>query len=350
MFTARSRKLPRQSQRQSHPAGIAGPAHAKAGRRGLLLLGLALTSPWSLAQGTYPQRPVTLVVPFGAGSVVDVQARVLARGLAQRLGQAVVVDNKPGVAGSLGSEGVARSAPDGYTLLVGTQGSHGTNSALYKTVRYDPVKDFVAVHGLLANTPVLICSAQRKLATMAALVEQARQQPGKMSFGSGGAGTAGHLLLELMQSTTGARFTHIPYKSGTAAQVDLIAGRIDCMFDYVASSGVHLRSGALQALAVTGRQRLPTLPGVPTTAEAGFPAVEAISWGGLFAPAGTPPAIVKRLSDEMDAVMKSDEIKVLLDTTSSVPLDLPHQPFSEYVAREAARWGELIRKAGITLE
>jgi len=319
-------------------------------RHMLVTVAALLCSPWAHSEPAYPQRPVTLVVPFGAGSVVDVQARALARGLAQRLGQPIVVDNKPGVAGSLGSEAVARAAPDGYTLLIGTQGSHGTNSALYKSVRYDPVKDFVAVHGMLSNTPVLICSPQRKLTGVAALVEQARQQPGKMTFGSGGAGTAGHLLLELMQASTGARFTHVPYKSGTAAQVDLIAGRIDCMFDYVASSGAHIRSGALQALAVTGRKRLPTLPDVPTTAEAGFPALEATSWGGLFAPARTPAPIVKRLSDEMDVVMKSDEVKALLDSSSSVPLDLRHDAFGEFVAREAAKWGDLIRKAKISVD
>jgi tripartite-type tricarboxylate transporter receptor subunit TctC len=224
------------------------------------------------------------------------------------------------------------------------------NSALYKTVRYDPVRDFVAVHGLLSNTPVLICSPQRRLTSVAALVEQARQEPGQMTFASGGAGTAGHLLLELMQSTTGARFTHVPYKSGTAAQVDLIAGRIDCMFDYVASSGAQLRSGTLRALAVTGRRRLPTLPDVPTMGEAGFTAIESVSWGGLFVPAGTPAPIVKRLSDELDAVMKSDEVKALLESTSSTPLDLSHEAFREFVAREATKWGELIRKTGITLE
>ena len=319
-------------------------------RRSLLAVAALLCSAWAHAEPAYPQRPITLVVPFGAGSVVDVQARALARGLAQRLGQAIVVDNKPGVAGSLGSEAVARAAPDGHTLLIGTQGSHGTNMALYKTVRYDPVKDFVAVHGLLSNTPVLLCSPQRRWASVAALVEQARQQPGRITFGSGGAGTAGHLLIELMQLSTGVRVTQVPYKSGTAAQVDLIAGRIDCLFDYVASSGAHIRSGALQALAVTGRTRLPSLPEVPTTAQAGFAAIEATSWGGLFAPAGTPAPIVRRLSDEMDAVMKSDDVKGLLESTSSVPLDLRHEAFGEFVAREAARWGELIRKSGITFE
>ena len=319
-------------------------------RRFLVAGGAAIWNPWAHGQGAYPQRPVTLVVPFGAGSVVDVQARVLARGLGQRLGQTIVVDNRPGVAGSLGSEVVARAAPDGYTLLVGTQGTHGTNSALYKTVRYNPVKDFVALHGLLSNTPVLVCSPQRKLASVAALVDLARQQPGKLSFGSGGAGTAGHLLLELMQSTTGARFTHIPYKSGTAAQVDLMSGRIDCMFDYVASSGAHIRSGALQALAVAGRKRLPSLPEVPTMAEVGFPAIEGLSWGGLFAPAGTPAPIVKRLSDEMGVALKSDEVRASMDSTSSVPLDMPHELFGEFVAREAAKWSDVIRKAGITLE
>lgn len=320
-------------------------------RRHLLVAaGVALCSTCAHAEDTYPQRPVTLVVPFGAGSVVDAQARVLARGLAQRLGQPIVVDNKPGVAGSLGSEAVARAAPDGYTLLIGTQGTHGTNSALYKTVRYHPVKDFVAVHGLLSNTPVLVCTPQRRLTGVAALVEQARQQPGKMSFGSGGAGTSGHLLLELMQSSTGARFTHIPYKSSSAAQVDLIAGRIDCMFDFVATSGPHIRSGSLQALAVTSSKLLPTLPEVPTMTEAGFPAIAALSWGGLFAPAGTPAPIVKRLSDEMGVVMKSDEIKASLQSVSAVPMDMPHGVFSEFVAREASKWGEIIRNSGITLE
>lgn len=319
-------------------------------RHWLLAVAATLWGPLAHADGAYPQRAVTLVVPFSAGSVVDVQARVLARALAQRLGQPVVVDNKPGVAGSLGSEAVARAAPDGYTLVLGTQGTHGMNSALYKTVRYNPVKDFVAVHGLLSNTPVLVCTAQRPMKGVAGLVELARQQPGKLSFGSGGAGTAVHLAMELMQTSTGARFTHIPYKSTTAAQVDLISGRIDCMFDYVPTAGPHIRSGALQALAVTSRKRLSALPDVPTMAEAGFPAIEALSWGGLFVPAGTPAPIVRRLSEAMGAAMKSDEVRASMESASSLPMDMPHEAFSEFVAREATKWAEVIRKAGVTLE
>lgn len=302
------------------------------------------------AADAYPQRVITLVVPFAAGSVVDVQARVLARGLGQRLGQTVIVDNKVGVAGSLGSDFVARALPDGYTLLIGTQGTHGTNSALYRNIRYDPVKDFVAIRGLLGNANVLVCNPERPFATVAALVERGKAQPGKLTFGSGGNGTSSHLCLELLQTTTGARFTHVPYRATSAAMLDLFAGNIDAMFDFAATSASHIRSGKLRALAVTSARRLPALPDVPTMIEAGFPAVEAQSWGGLFAPANTPPAIVKRLSDEMGAVMKSAEVQAALDAASSYTLDLPHDEFSDFVARESTKWTDVIRKSGAKIE
>ena len=302
------------------------------------------------AEEIYPQRLITLVVPFSAGSVVDVQARVIAKGLAARLGQAVIVDNRVGVAGSLGAEYVARAAPDGYTLLIGTQGTQGTNSVLYKSIHYDPVKDFAAVHGLLGNANVLVANPAAKLRDVKALVDKGKADPGKISFGSGGTGTSGHLCMELLQSTTGARFTHIPYKSSTAALVDLISGNIEAMFDFVVTSAPHIKSGKIVPLAVTSAKRLPALPDVPTMAEAGFGAVEALSWGGLFAPARTPRAIVKRLSDEVGEVMKSAEVKASLEVAASFALDMPHETFQPYVAREAGKWAEVVRRSGAKLD
>jgi tripartite-type tricarboxylate transporter receptor subunit TctC len=316
----------------------------------LLAGSLALEPRAWAAEPLYPQRVITIVVPFSAGSVVDVQARVIAKGLAARLGQAVIVDNRVGVAGSLGAEAVARAAPDGYTLLIGTQGTHGTNTVLYRNIRYDPVKDFVAVHGLLGNANVLVVNPAAKLRDVNALIERGKAEPGKVSFGSGGTGTSSHLCLELLQSTTGARFTHIPYKSGTAALVDLISGNIEAMFDFAVTSAPHVRSGKIVPMAVTSTKRLSALPDVPTMTEAGYPAVEALSWGGLFAPARTPPAVVKRLSDELGVVMKSPEVKAALDAAASFPIDMPHEAFQAYVAAEAGKWAEVVRRSGAKLE
>jgi tripartite-type tricarboxylate transporter receptor subunit TctC len=315
-----------------------------------LSVGFLSVSKSSSAQGSYPQRPITLVVPFSAGSVVDAQARVIAGVLSGLLGQAIVIDNRVGVSGSLGAEYVARAVPDGYTLLVGTQGTQGTNSAFYKTIRYDPVKDFVAIHGLSGNANVLVANPGRKFTSVAQVVEFGKKYPGVLNFASGGKGTSSHLCLELLQARTGARFTHVPYKASTAALVDLIAGTVDLMFDFVQTSAPHIRSGKVNPLAVTSASRNAVLPGVPTMAEAGYAGVEALSWGGLFAPANTPPAIVKRLSDEIEQVMKAPQVKSALDSAASFAIGMPHEAFQAYVAKEATKWGEVIRKAGISPE
>lgn len=311
--------------------------------------GLASLAPVLRAE-TYPSRPVTLVVPFSAGSVVDQQTRVIARVLATRLGQPIVIDNKVGVSGSIGAEFVSRAAPDGYTLLLGTQGTQGTNSALYKTIRYDPVKDFVAIHGLSGNANVLVVNPRLGIGSVAELVELAKKNPGKLNFGSGGNGTSGHLCLELLQTRTGTRFTHVPYKASSAALVDLVSGNVDAMFDFVQTSAPHIRSGKLRALAVTRGQRMPMLPEVPTMAEAGFAGIEALSWGGLFAPAKTPDGIVKRLSAEASETLRSQEVRSALDSAGSFVIDMPHAEFQGYVSREAVKWTEVLRTAGVTLE
>lgn len=315
-----------------------------------IALSAATLAPHIHAQGAYPQRPITLVVPFSAGSVVDQQARLIAQVLSARLGQPFVIDNRVGVAGSIGAEYVARAAPDGYTLLIGTQGTQGTNSALYKTIRYDPIKDFVAIHGLSGNVNVLVMNPAVKINTVAELVAYGKANPGKLNFGSGGNGTSGHLCLELLQTQTGARFTHVPYKASSAALVDLIAGNLDVMFDFVQTSAPHVRTGKIKAIAVTSTSRTPALPQVPTMAEAGFSGVESLSWGGLFAPARTPPAIVQRLSDETTEALNSPQVKAALDAVASFTINMPHATFQDYVNREAGKWSEVLRKAGVQPE
>jgi tripartite-type tricarboxylate transporter receptor subunit TctC len=312
-------------------------------------MGALALSPSVFAQSAYPQRPVTLVVPFSAGSVVDVQARLIARALSDNLGQPLVIDNRVGVSGSIGAEFVSRAAPDGYTLLIGTQGTQGTHTALFKNIRYDPVKDFVAIHGLTGNANVLVSNPSMKFSTVADVIAFGKQQPGKLNFGSGGNGTSAHLCLELLQTQTGARFNHIPYKSSTAAMVDLIAGNLDVMFDYVQTSRAQIRDGKITALAVTSTSRLAVLPNVPTTAEAGIPSVVAMNWGGVFAPANTPAPIVKRLSDAVGQALNSPEVTASLDAVSSVKMGMPHEQFAPFVAAEAAKWGEVIRKSGASL-
>ncbi|MDR6539538.1 tripartite tricarboxylate transporter substrate binding protein [Variovorax soli] len=312
--------------------------------------GLLSLAPVLRAQEPYPARPITLVVPFSAGSVVDQQARVIARVLGARLGQPFVIDNKVGVSGSIGAEFVSRAPPDGYTLLLGTQGTQGTNSALYKTIRYDPVKDFVAVHGLSGNANVLVVNPRLGIGSVAELVELARKNPGKLNFGSGGNGTSGHLCLELLQTRTGTRFTHVPYKASSAALIDLVSGNVDAMFDFVQTSAPHIRNGKLRALAVTRGQRMPMLPEVPTMAEAGFAGVESLSWGGLFAPAKTPDHIVKRLSAEASETLRTQEVRSSLDSVGSFIIDMPHAEFQNYVGREAVKWTEVLRAGGVTLE
>ena len=299
---------------------------------------------------TYPSKPINLVVPFSAGSVVDQQARVIARVLATRLGQPIVIDNKVGVSGSIGAEFVSRAPPDGYTLLLGTQGTQGTNSALYKTIRYDPVKDFVAIHGLSGNPNVLVVNPRLGVGSVSELVELAKKNPGKLNFGSGGNGTGGHLCLELLQTRTGARFTHVPYKATSAALVDLVSGNVDAMFDFLQTAAPHIRSGKLRALAVTRGQRMPMLPEVPTVAEAGYPGVESLTWGGFFAPAKTPEHIVKRLSVETSEALRSQEVKNTLETAGGFIIDMPHAEFQVYVAKEAAKGTEVLRTAGVALE
>jgi tripartite-type tricarboxylate transporter receptor subunit TctC len=296
----------------------------------------------------WPTRPVTWIVPFTPGGITDTTSRLIAQYLAAHFGQPVVVENRPGAGGSIGTEAAARAAPDGHTVLYGTQGTMAVNPALYRTLRYEALRDFVPVHGLTATPNLLVAHPQRPYRTVGELVAYARAHPGEVNFGSAGIGTATHLTAELFMSVTGTRMTHVPYQGSARALNDLVAGTVDIMFDYLVSSGPFLRSGQLRGLAVTSGERLPQIPDVPTIAEAGVPDAVAGSWSGVFVPARTPAPIVARLAEGIAAALADPQVRQTLTGTGSTPLDGMHgERFRRFVAEEVERWRGIIERAGL---
>ncbi|MDR6539549.1 tripartite tricarboxylate transporter substrate binding protein [Variovorax soli] len=299
----------------------------------------------------WPSRPLTFVVPFPPGGITDNTSRLLAQKLGDKLGQQVVVDNRPGAGGSIGVEYAVRQPADGYTLIYGTQGTHAANLALYKNVRYDPVKDFTAVHGLAESPLILVINPNKPFKTVPELVAYARQNPGKLNFGSAGAGTATHLTAELFQSTAGVKMTHVPYKGSSPALTDLIAGNLDLAFDYAAVVLPFVQSGKLKALAVTGKSRLSSAPELPTVGELGYPGAESSAWGAMFVSSKTPAPIVKRLADAMAEVIVNPEVLAATEKFGSVPMrGMRGERLDAFVKSEMTRWREVVQNSGARLE
>lgn len=302
------------------------------------------------AQG-WPSRPLTFVVPFPPGGITDNTSRLLALKLGEKLGQQVVVDNRPGAGGSIGVEYAVRQPADGYTLIYGTQGTHAANLALYKNVRYDPVKDFTAVHGMSESPLILVINPNKPFKTVPELVAYARQNPGKLNFGSAGAGTATHLTAELFQTTAGVKMTHVPYKGSSPALTDLISGNLDLAFDYAAVVLPFVQSGKLKALAVTGKSRLSSAPDLPTVAELGYPGSESSAWGAMFVSSKTPAPIVKRLADAMAEVIVNPELLAATEKFGSVPMrGMRGEKLDAFVKSEMTRWREVVQSSGARLE
>jgi tripartite-type tricarboxylate transporter receptor subunit TctC len=327
-------------------------------RRPLLLagLGLPLVAVTARAQA-WPSRAVRIVVPFAAGGTTDILARALAPELQKAFGQPFVVDNKPGAGGNTGAAEVAKAAPDGHTLLMGTVGTHAINASLYSKMPYDHVKDFVPVT-LVAGVPnVLVlnpANAQKNgIDSVPALIRYAKANPGKLNMASSGNGTSIHLAGELFKTMTGSFMLHLPYGGSGPALIDLIAGNTDLMFDNLPSSLQHIRSGRLKALAVTSAVRSAALPDLPTVEEAGGPMLkgfEASSWFGLVAPAGTPMDVVNRVQAETAKALAAPAIKERLVAQGAIPSGMTSAEFARHIAAETAKWAKVVKASGAKVD
>ena len=298
------------------------------------------------AQG-FPARPVTWVVPFGPGGITDTSSRVVAQRMGGPLGQPVVVENRPGAGGIVGAEYVSRAAPDGYTLLYGSQNTHAVAPAMQPNLRYDPQRDFAPVHGLGHSPNLLVTGAVRPWRTLMEFVHQARERPDALAYASTGVGTSSHLLAVLLQSAAGIRMTHVPYAGPATALNDLIAGRVDVMFDFPLTSMPHVREGRLRALGLTTETPVPAAPGVPSLAAAGVPGVEMVPWAGLFVPARTPPAVVARLEEAVKAALKDPAVREFFEGTGTVLWDdIGAEAFGRFLAEEIPRARDLVVRSG----
>ncbi len=311
----------------------------------VLTLVLALATSSACAE-PYPTKAVKVVVTFPPGSTPDIVGRALANRLQLAMGQPFVVENRAGAGGNIGADAVAKSAPDGYTLLVSTNGVFAINKSLYKSMPFDPDRDLAPI-SLLATAPqMLVVKPALGLHSFKDFLRYARQNPGKLSYGSVGAGSASHLTMELLRSAAGVSLVHIPYKGFPPAVTDMLAGNIDAMFAIIPGVLQHVRAGKMTGLAVTALKRSNLAPDVPSVAELGYPQLESLAWIGLAAPAGTPQPVLDRLSEETTRGMQAAEVRELLgkqgfDVVAGSPSD-----FARWIHAESAKWSAIVRASG----
>ena len=303
-----------------------------------------------VAAQAYPARPVRIVVPFPAGGGADFMARVVGQKLGDALGQTFVVDNRAGAAGVIGTEMVAKSAPDGYTLLLGTTGTHATNPAVLASVPYDSVRDFAPI-SIFSNAPFVLCvHPSLPVKNVRELIAFAKKHPGELTYGSSGVGSSTHLGFELFALNAGIKIRHIPYKGLPLAMIDLVAGNTSLVFDSIPSAAPHIKSGRVRVLAIGSPQRSPSLPDVPTVAESGLPGYEMGSWYGLFAPAATPKEVVQRLAAETVKASTSADMRARFAGAGTDSLGLSAEESAALLAREIERWSKVARQAQIKAE
>jgi tripartite-type tricarboxylate transporter receptor subunit TctC len=297
---------------------------------------------------SYPAKPVTFIVPFAAGSATDQLARALGQSITEQTKQAVVVENKAGASGMLAAQAAARAAPDGYTVLITTNTTHAANEHLYKKLPYDPVKDFAPVTGLGKGGQVLVVLANSPHKSVKDLVEFAKKNPGKVTFGSGS--SSSRVAGELFQQMAGVELLHVPYKSNPLAVTDLLGGQIMMMITDTSTGVPQIKAGKLNALGVSTSKRLPMLPDVPTIDEAGVKGYDMGYWFGAYVPAGTPAPVVARLNELLHVGLKTPAMKAFFDTSGGEPFPTTPEQLAKFQAEEAGKWGRVIKKAGIEPE
>jgi tripartite-type tricarboxylate transporter receptor subunit TctC len=315
-----------------------------------LLVAILLLCCTTLAAAQWPSRPLRLVIPFAPGGGADIAGRLLAQELGESLKQSMLVENRTGAGGTIAPDNVAKSPPDGYSMVLAHVGGIAIAPHLYKNLPFDPIKDLAPVTLVVNGLSVLVVNSSLPVKSVSELIAHARAHPNGLSFGSAGSGTDTHLAGELFKSMTATQMVHVPYKGGAPMMLDLLAGRVQLSFSSVATAVSHIQSGKLRALAMTGAKRFDGLPGLPTIAEAGVPGYEINNWYGVFVPAGTPGDIVQRLNAETIKALGKPELRTKLVAAGLEPMWNSPAEFAAYVRAETAKWGKIVRDSGATAD
>jgi tripartite-type tricarboxylate transporter receptor subunit TctC len=311
----------------------------------LALVATLLLGPGSALAQDYPARPVKIIVPFAAGGPADVYARFLAQRLGDSLGQPFVVEDRPGAGSIIGTDAVAKSPPDGYTLLL-MSNTHTVNESLVPNKPYALQRDFTPIAPINYSDLVLVVHPSVPVNTLADLIKLAKAEPGKLNYASSGTGTPYHMAGELFKSMAGVDIVHIPYKGSSGARTDLLGGQVQMMFDAVTTMSEHARAGSVRALGTTGKTRSSVLPTIPTIGEAGVPGYEAVIWLGLIAPKGTPPAIVNKLNAEISRIESRLEVRAEWEKQGAIPMVMTPEAFSRYLADDIVKWERIVKISG----
>ncbi|HVG05493.1 MAG TPA: tripartite tricarboxylate transporter substrate binding protein [Burkholderiaceae bacterium] len=322
-------------------------------RRGLLAaisVGLIVPATALAQTSSYPNKPIRIIVPFAIGGIADTFGRVIGIKLTEAWGQPVIIENKTGAGGNIGAEVVAKSSPDGYTLVIGNNGTHAVNVNLFKTIPFDPIKDFVPIAHIVEAEGLLVVNPSVKATSVREIVELARAQPGQLSYASGGLGTTSHLAGELFKSTAKVDIVHVPYKGNSPAIADLLGGQTQLSFATMPTVLPHVKAGKLRAIASIGLARTVALPDVPTVAESGLPGFEVSNWIGLFAPAGTAPDIVAKLNAEVQKIMRSPDVQKRLEAEGARFIPMTPGQFASFQREELTKWAKIIKDAAIKAE